>query len=104
MTMVGSDKSKAQNPPQPPQCADDRRKQQSNNSHPRSNKGWLLCLMGQGWWEVGMPDCGNDTFNGSDKTLVLDVLDGATGTDTLNYSDSTGGVNINRLGLTLASV
>lgn len=51
-----------------------------------------------------MPDCGNDTFNGSDKTLVLDVLDGATGTDTLNYSDSTGGVNINRLGLTLASV
>lgn len=47
---------------------------------------------------------GNDTFNGSDKTLVLDVLDGAAGTDTLNYSDSTGGVDINGLGLTSTSI
>ena len=47
---------------------------------------------------------GNDTFNGSDTTLVLDVLDGATGTDTLNFNDAAGGTNINAAGVTLASI
>lgn len=47
---------------------------------------------------------GNDTFNGSDTTLVLDVLDGAGGNDTLNYSDATGGTDINSLGLSLTSI
>lgn len=47
---------------------------------------------------------GNDTFNGTDKTLELDVLDGGAGTDTLNYVDSTGGVDLNSLGLTLTSI
>lgn len=47
---------------------------------------------------------GNDIFNGSDTTLVLDVLNGAAGVDTLNYSDATGGVDINSLGLTLSKI
>jgi S-layer protein len=47
---------------------------------------------------------GNDTFNGSDTTLVLDVLDGATGTDILNYNDATGAKNINAVGVSLTSI
>jgi len=47
---------------------------------------------------------GSDIFNGSDKTVVLDVLDGAAGNDTLNYNDTTGGSNLNAHGLTLTSV
>ncbi|WP_142811804.1 hypothetical protein [Tepidiphilus olei] len=47
---------------------------------------------------------GNDVFNGTDKTLLLDVLDGGKGTDTLNYNDTSGGKNINELGLSLTSI
>jgi len=48
----------------------------------------------------------NDTFNGSQTTLLLDVLNGAAGVDTLNYNDSTGvaGTNLNALGLSLTSI
>lgn len=50
---------------------------------------------------------GNDTFNGSNTTLVLDVLDGAGGTDTLNYSDASKAgseVGVNTVGATLTSI
>jgi len=47
----------------------------------------------------------NDIFNGSDTTLILDVLNGNAGTDTLNYNDASGASkNINALGVTLNSV
>jgi S-layer protein len=56
---------------------------------------------------------GNDTFIGTNTTLVLDQLDGKGGTDTLQYNDATtdnntgalvGGTDINSLGLSLTSV
>lgn len=42
---------------------------------------------------------GDDVFRGTDKTLVLDKLDGGLGTDTLVFNDTTGGVNLNAIGL-----
>lgn len=48
---------------------------------------------------------GADTFNGTDKTVVLDTLNGGGGKDTLNYSDTAaGGTDINSLGLSLTSI
>lgn len=48
----------------------------------------------------------DDTFNGSNTTALLDVLDGKGGTDTLNYSDADGKGNgdLTDMGLTLTSM
>lgn len=54
--------------------------------------------------EIKNGTVGNDTFNGSDETLILDTLNGSEGIDTLNYNDMTGGENINTMGLTLNSI
>ena len=54
--------------------------------------------------EIKNGTVGNDTFNGSDETLILDTLNGSEGIDTLNYNDMTGGENLNTMGLTLNSI
>ena len=56
--------------------------------------------------EAKVGGAGDDVFRGTDKTLTLDKLDGAghINGDTLIYNDTTGGVNLNSLGLEMVNV
>ncbi len=56
--------------------------------------------------EAKVAGAGDDVFRGTDKTLLLDKLDGDAHVngDTLIYNDTTGAVNINALGLEMTGV